>query len=273
MDRWPMSCPSLLELMRHESGDLEDVPAASLEVHLRSCDACRERLGELRHARTELLDPWPKVHARNAATVIATRLHVERRRHWLGWVRLTAVATGAAALTLTLLPRDRSPRPVAVAHAPARTFDEHADGVRTKGTFSVVMYCRRGEEIFVPNDQTVFQPGDRLRFAYTSSEPGYVAIFGVERDGNLFPYYPEGGLSPLPVAPGRHVLLPDSIELDAQAGEEKVVVIWSPTPWEEPSLRRAVRAAISSRHGDLRNLDKLPGLALSKQVGFSLPRR
>lgn len=268
-----MSCPSLLELMRRESGDLEDVPAALVEVHVRSCEACRSRLGELRNARTELLEPWPKVYARNAATEIAARLLAHRRRHWLGWLRLTAVATGAAALTLTLLSRDRTPAPVAVAHAPAEALGDPAGAVRTKGTFSVVMYCRRGDQIFVPNDQTVFQPGDRLRFAYTSSEPGYVAIFGVERDGNLFPYYPESSLSPLPVAAGRHVLLPDSIELDAQAGEEKVVVIWSPTPWEEPSLRRAVRAAISSRHGDLRNLDRLPGLALAKQVGFSLPRR
>jgi hypothetical protein len=259
-------CPPVIDLVRFEAGDLDELRAAAVNGHQRRCRPCAGRIRDLRQARSELFENAPAQRSRQAAADIASVMRPPPpsglRRLALPLLLVPAAGLAAA---LALLPV-REHTPVSAA-APAFG---HA---RPKGgTFAVRMTCSRGGRIIVPGPDTALAPGDRLRFAYTTAEPGYLAIFGVERDGDIFPYYPERDLRGLRVAPGAGVLLPDSIELDDNRGDERIFALWSPRPLDDAGLRAAVASALVAAAGDVRRLGNLPGSTASGQLSFLIRR-
>ena len=137
--------------------------------------------------------------------------------------------------------------------------------------FSIEMYCRRGSRVFVPGPTTVFAAGDQLRFAYTASQDGYIAIFSVEDSGRVFPYYPERDLGGMRVAAGSNVVLPDAVELDAHHGPERIFAMWSSEPLDPGTLLRTVNHTVAAAGHDVRKAARLPLDA--EQVSFLLLRR
>jgi hypothetical protein len=245
------SCPSALELARCEAGELGDLATAAIDHHRRGCARCGANFAEVRAARTELLGDAPDQRSRRAAAEILDLAGRPSRRRW--WLMLLPAAA-AAGLTL---------------YVGGRAGEEPGPGVRAKGTFALDLYCNRGERVFVPGPDTRFEAGDRLRFAYTASEPGYLAIFGVEQDGAVFPYYPGGDLGAMAVNAGTKVLLPDSIQLDDHHGDERIFALWSREPWSPGTVRRTVASALAAASHDLAKLSRLPGAA-GKQISFLL---
>jgi len=233
------ACPSRFEIARVEAAG-----GAGHEAHLAGCARCRLVRAEIGDARRELFGDDAAAAARAAARSLvaaaAARRRGARNRPW-AIVALGAAfpaALAAMALALWVAPARRSP-------------------VRAKGDLGVEVYCKRGAEVFPAQDGGDFLAGDRLRFAYTIGEAGYLVVFSVDDAGAVFPYYPARDLGGVPVAAGEKVLLPGSIELDAHRGWERAYVLWSRAPFDERALRAKVGDSLRTAGGDVRRATRL----------------
>lgn len=279
------ACLSWLEIVRaeggltetpangnDESGSESSVPSDAV-AHLASCERCAPIAAEMRDARVELLGNDPDRAVALAATRMMAVFQERRaaaRRRWLRWVPL-ALAPVAAGVLLLAARRDSSVASSSEA-APVVAVGESQAGVRSKGAFVIEAYCKRDEKIFRVTDGADFLAGDRLRFAYTTGVPGYLMIFGVDDHGEVFPYYLDGTLASVAVRPASRELLPDSVELDAHHGWERVFALWSPTPLEETPVRAAVAATLSRVGGDLRGAERIDLGGNVEQVSYLLRR-
>jgi Domain of unknown function (DUF4384) len=236
-----VSCPSRFELARATSSR---APASAggdtaLGAHLTWCGRCRRAVEELEASRRELLGDDEDGAARAAArtlTAAAAERRAGRNRRWA--FAFMPCALAAAAFALWVKPSHE---------------------VRAKGAFVIDLYCKRGDTVFPAQDGGDFLPGDRLRFATTTSDAGYVVVFGVDDRGGVFPYYPERSLAGVALPAGDKVLLPGSIELDAHRGWERTFALWSRAPFDERELRTQVSDLLRAAGGDLRRAARLPG--------------
>jgi len=126
-----------------------------------------------------------------------------------------------------------------------------------KGELLVEIFCKRGDSIFSAVDGGDFFEGDRLRFAYSKERPGYLLVFGMDDHGTVFPYYDEHALVGLRVEAGARVLLPDSVELDAHKGWERLFILWSETQFSDDAMRLAVSRTLSGVDNDVRRMTTL----------------
>lgn len=229
-----MSCPSRFELARRFGSRTQ----GELAVHLGWCGRCQRAVEELASSRRELFEDDEEkaaaIATRKLLAAVSLRRAERRRRFFFAFL---PAALAAACLAVWLRPS--------------------AEGVRAKGELAVELFCKRGEVVFPAKDGGDFFPGDRLRFAYTSSEAGYLVVFGVDDGGSVFPYYPQRNLAGLELPAGKKVLLPGSIELDAHRGWERTFALWSRTPLDEREIRARVNETLTAAGGDLRRAARL----------------
>jgi hypothetical protein len=246
-----MTCPSFFAIARDGTDGAGD-------THRASCARCRAAADQLDDARRELFGG----DEIGAARVAARRLMAaaEARRRTMRGARLRRWIIGALGAAL----------PAALAAAAFLLWVAPDRSVRAKGELAVDLYCRRGEAVFSAQDGGDFLAGDRLRFAYTTAQAGYLVVFGVDDSGAVFPYYPARDLRGVAVAAGEKVLLPGSIELDAHRGWERAYVVWSRAPFDERALRAKVNESLHAAGGDLRRAGRLPVDA--PQVSYLLRR-
>jgi hypothetical protein len=228
-------------------------------------------LAELVSARQELLGNDPEGQSLLAARAILARVAERRRKAW--WrVVLPLTLTPVAAVAMVLLVVSRgalSPAPSALEKV-LGTARHAAGAVRAKGALLVEAFCKRGDSVFPVKDGDDFLAGDRLRFAYTKDQPGFLLVFGVDDTGRLFPYYRDDALAGVNAPPGAEVMLPDSVELDDHHGWERVFALWTPVALGDDVVRTAVAEALVAAKGDIQQATRLPVEA--EQVSFLLRR-
>lgn len=110
-----------------------------------------------------------------------------------------------------------------------------------KGKPFVSYFVKRGERVVRGSSAEPLQPADRLRFAYTSASPQYLAIFSLDGDAHASVYYPMESLSAR-IEPGAEVLLPSAIELDDTVGDELIVAMFCDRPFATAPLRAALES-------------------------------
>lgn len=250
------TCPSRYQLAAFDAGDARTPALAS---HVGSCARCGGVLAELAESRRDLLGEDPTFASTQAARRIlaaADERRAARRSRWLPrWVGL-AVLPAAAALVLVLSTRQMVTPP--------------DSSNRTKGALVMEVFCKRGDSVFAVNEGADFFPGDRLRFAYTKDQPGFLTVFSVDDTGQISPYYRDAVLGSVQVGAGAKVMLPESVELDSHRGWERIFALWSPRPVDDDAIRRAVSGALASADGDVRRAGRLDIEA--EQVSYLLRR-
>jgi hypothetical protein len=254
-------CPSRFELAEREAtGRLGDLAA-----HTDGCDRCGATLRELADARRELLGGDAEAISARAAQRIAAEAADRRKRRWRLWlpVGFAPVAAALALVVTTGLHRS---------NAVDGDVTGAVVGARAKGSMSFEAYCKRGDKVFEVNEGADFFAGDRLRFAYSKGQSGYLMVFGVDDAGSVFPYYQDAILAGMSVSAGAHVMLPDSVELDEHKGWERIFAVWSPRPLAEADVRGAVGRAMAQASGDVRQASKLPLGSEVDQVSYLLRR-
>lgn len=236
-----LACPSRLALSHWEATS-EGERAAELGLHVQGCAECAAVIEDLTSARALLLGADPAEISRRAAeTILATARTRQRKRRWLQWLAPALLVPAAAALLMIAKPA-----------LLARSGDE------VKGGLIVETYCKRGNKVFVAQDGQDFLAGDRLRFAYTNGRTGYLLVFAVDDKGEVFPYYQEGTtLSGMYAEAGARVLLPESVQLDAHQGWERIFSLWSDTQLRDDVVRTAITAALSAAGNDIRRVTTL----------------
>jgi len=179
-----------------------DVTADVIE-HLSRCERCARHLAGLRVA--EELPAW--------AALAAAR---KTRPRLLVPVAAGALAAAAAGLLLSW-------GSAGLPSAFTRPSADH-EFATTRGTPTVGVFIKRGEQVSLWDGQQALEPGDRLRLKVIPE--GFQVI-------NVFARDPSGRLALLfgaRVSTERELLLPKAWEVDDSPGDEQLLVVLSNAP-------------------------------------------
>lgn len=231
-------CPSRLKLAQKLTGELAEAERRELEQHLRDCSRCCAALAQLSQQAEAYATALPQGLARLRAQLAQTR---PARLQGLGRRRQTVmgvVAAAAAAACALVVVYVRQDGPVERAERPQSRY------LAYRGSFTVQVVAKRGEQQFMVDEQTAVQAADALRFVVMTDTPGYIVVFSLDGRHHLTPFYPDSQAErdrqpyPLPRA-GRHVL-PGSVVLDDAPGPERLVVLFAPTRYDRLKAQQLV---------------------------------
>lgn len=207
--------PSQLALDRLR---LQEPGTEMIRAHVDSCAVCQARL----KAGDE------KDVAYNASVFVGKEAHaVAKRARQTPWpVRAAAGLAVAAGLALVVVPMLR----------------EGNDGERTKGnTPELMVYRHRQGRVEKVQEGEVLSAGDALRFEVSLPHEASVVVLGVDGAGTVTPYSPLTGVGATRGA-GKH-LLPETMQLDAVPGEERVLAFVCDKPVSVEQAKVAVASA------------------------------
>ncbi len=181
--------PSYLALDRLALGADASADEAC-RAHVLGCGLCR------RH-----------VEALAARPALPERLRaVPRPKRWLGGFSLALGALASLAV-FWVVARD-------------------ADDIRTKGSATVAVFVKRGEEVFMWDNRSPLRTGDRVQLSIEPASMRFVYV----RDGEGRPMYDgplENGVTTLPL----------SWRVEGAGEAERLVVVLSRLPLSEEALR------------------------------------
>lgn len=234
------ACVSDLELDEWFSGELDADAEANAAAHFATCVRCAARRSALQREREAFLAAAPSFDAH--ARLLAGEPHAPRparTRTWIG----AAVLAAAAAMLIALLPmRDRL-------------------ATRSKGGPHLGFFVKRGAQVSHGSSGEAVQPGDLVRFTYSSERERYLALFNLDaRRASV--YFPAGAMA-MPVRAGVDVALDFSVELDAELGAEHVYALFCARPFALEPLRAQLQAA---QHLDAPPDCEIDSIALVKEA-------
>jgi hypothetical protein len=177
--------------------ELSPEDRARVDAHFTSCERCRDKRTAYEAEHAAFLAQAPTLTKPIAPTAARVR--------WLP-KRVMAGAGVLAAAAAVLL---------ALRTAPG---SEPPGTTRLKGGPSVSFFIKHGERVTRGVSGATVEPGDALRFTYSSEKAVHLALLGW--DGRAASVYFPRGAHALLMEAGRDVALDFSIELDDQLGEE-----------------------------------------------------
>jgi hypothetical protein len=210
-------CPPSFELERMFAGEAIGLDVAA---HVDGCGRCTGQLEELQTGSAAFLLQRP------AAAFVAA---LEARRptrpllRW-SWAALAAPAM-AAILLLAVRPEPEPP------------------AVRLKGSpFAVHYNCPHQERSGLAADGQLLHPGDSLRFSYSATTNGYLAILGRDGAGQAMTFHPYGQREPARVEAGEGGWLAGSVVLDEAPGPERLTALFATEPFDLASAVARLQA-------------------------------
>jgi hypothetical protein len=109
---------------------------------------------------------------------------------------------------------------------------------RLKGGPSLGYFVKRTGHVWAGDPGTVLQPGDLLRFTYTTERDSYLAVLDQDARSTQV-YFPSGARAAF-VRSGVAAVLDFSVELDATPGEERVYALFCDTSVEIAPVRASL---------------------------------
>ncbi len=228
-------CASELALERH----LLDPRHSRIDLHLRSCPACRARLARMEREGEGF---HRYVHPRTIDRILAAQ--AARKPAWRRWATLLLPAGGlAAAATAALLLV--SPIP------PAGYTGE-------KGTpLAMRVWVGDADGAREVSDGGAVPLGSRLRFRVAAGRPCRLWLVSADAQGDVSRLYPAQGDAAV-VQGG--ATLPGGVALDDVAGPERLFAICSPDPVPLEKVEQAIRRAAPGGAEAIRRPVRLDGL-------------
>ena len=236
---------------------LEASAANAAKSHIDSCATCRTRWRELNEDKEKFQQfVFPRTLEKVASRVIAPSFF-DRLRIAGPWKVFGPMVGAAAAAAIAV--------GVFYADGPGtQTEDEVYVGIKgnkisqdvtLKGDARIAMdvvALRASEGQFPVKAGSVLRPGDKIQFQVNPGNAKYVMIGSRDGSGAFTVYYPFGGEKSAAIERGTHVL-PRSVELDAVAGSEKLVAVFSSEPVDAKALKQAVETnPVQPELGDAR---------------------
>jgi hypothetical protein len=187
--------PSFLALDKASLG----LGAADVESHLASCEACR------RYVDT-VSAPAPQADLEQLRLRIARAPSAPSRARWV-WLGAPLAAAAALAVLVGVRPQPSLPeRPLYIGE---------------KGFSSVWIYVRHGSTTALWDGKKPVVAGDRLRMKVDPGKFTRVEVYSTtDPDAPELLYRGD-------VRPGQSVSLPDAWEIDAEPGDERLLVVLS----------------------------------------------
>jgi|GEM_PF-684974 len=225
---------------------LDAAAANDAKAHLDDCDTCRTRWRELNEDKEKFQQfVFPRTLEKVTARVMAPSFF--DRLKLVGPWRVFGPLAGAAAAAAIAVGVVN----VASVDGPGtQTEDEVYIGVKgaknndvtLKGDARIAMEVvaqRQSEGQFPVKNGSVLRPGDKIMFVVNPGSAKYVLIGSRDGSGAFTVYHPFGGDKSVAIERGSHEL-PGAVELDAVAGTEKLVAVFSNEPVDAKALRQAV---------------------------------
>jgi len=171
----------------------------------------------------------------------------------LGWGWRLAAGAPRLVVVAVVPFLDQGPEREVTERVPGRSSGPDASGVQFKGPDEeLVVYLRlrrEGRPVRLA-DSPVLHPGDRIQFACSSKQGGYLAVYGFDQKG-VTRYLPAASNRGMRVIPGRELALEPAFTLDDTLGEERILGIICAHPFDSTPL-----------FGQLRSLRAPDGLQL-----------
>lgn len=205
-----------LDLEQYVVGELDSEQSAAVRQHCDTCKECSSYVAMLQEEREEFLVKHPFASfSRAHAPVVRLPWY---RGFSLGTLRPAIVAVGAVMLvTIAIVPvvnrGNRTPKDqVRFKGAPPLSFVYQRDGKTSPGVLS-------GK----------YREGDRIQVTCSPSHYPYVSLLSIDSRGTVSFYQPDtrSEFCTVPAEPGKPLLFPGSIELDATPGAELVIALFS----------------------------------------------
>jgi hypothetical protein len=214
----------------------------SARAHVAGCARCAERVREAEADAARFAAEAPR-WGEIAAAVEPERLPGvpellrARRRRFLGLVSAATVAAAAAVLLLAV----RGPAPPSAGPAPGVE-----PVTRTKGRPRprIGFFIKRGGAVWAGGPAETLRPGDAVRFTYTSDALRFLAIVGVDGNGQGHVLYPSAAKAARAPA-GRQVALPESVVVGDVRGRERILAVFCDRPVDVEPLQRAWLASLN----------------------------
>lgn len=221
-NRRPAECLSDLALDSLLSGEQSTTAATDMRSHLARCARCSARERDFLLQREHYLASTP---------ALASGFLVQRRPRRSPFV-YSALAAGALAAAFMLFMFRPAP---------------NVEQIREKGSAELGFYLKRGERVQRGRATDHVQPGDLVRFVYSSPRPRYLAVLSLDAAGHTSIYFPDAPLAS-PVRAGTDIPLPSSVMLDQTLGREQVFALFCEAPVSLAPLRAALdqNGALSS---------------------------
>jgi hypothetical protein len=229
-------CASELALESH----LLDPRRSRIDLHLRSCPACRARLARMER---EGEDFRRYVHPRTVDRIMTAQSG--RKPSWRPWLAVLLPTGGlAAAATAALL---------LVSPVPPSGYTGE------KGTpLAMQVWVGDADGAREVSDGGAVPVGSRLRFRIAAGRPCRLWLVSADARGDVSRLYPARGEAAV-VQGG--ATLPGGVALDDVTGPERLFAICSPDPvpleWVEEAIRRAAPGGADALRRPVR-LDGLP---------------
>lgn len=223
---------------------LDATAANAAKSHIDACDSCRTRWRELNEDKEKFQQfVFPRTLEKVTSRVMAPSL-LERLRIFGPWKVLGPLAGAAIAASLAVVV-------VNSAGPGTQTEDEVYIGIKGDARIAMEVIAQRPSEgQFRVKPGAVLRPGDKIRFKVTAGNAKYLLIGSRDGSGAFTVYHPFGGNKSSPLERGSHEL-PGAVELDAVAGSETLVAVFSDAPVEAAALKAAVEAnAAAPQLGD-----------------------
>ncbi len=215
-------CISDLVLDELAAGELAPESMARVQAHLTTCERCASRRNTFQREREAFLAAAPSFDAH--AVLVGRKL---QRRHWPAarawWL---GAALAACAVVALLGPQLQPP-------------------TRSKGGPHVDFFVKHAQRVERGTLGQSVQPGDLLRFTYSTDAPRYLAL--LDRDARGASTFYPASTQAVRVAQGANVALAFSVELDTSLGPERIYAVFC----SEAFVVEPLRAALA-------NTDSLP---------------
>ncbi len=241
---------------RHFLGEILGEEKLALNLHLESCQKCRDLMSTLENERRNYLIVHP---FREFAAKKLPAQSLGKRSRFSGWL---PISVGALACLMILpvlekrLEQSRGIAPGVVGEAlPKNAGSESAlGGVRSKGNPILEFYCKRDGVVHEGRVSEEFRAGDELQFVYTADSAAYVTLASIDAGGIVSLYRAAGEKIKvsLEAKPGNRQVLPFAVTLDASTGSELFVMVYSAKPLLSDSLESWLKLGYSRASASLK---------------------
>ena len=216
---------SRLDIEQYFTNELDQEKRKEIEIHVEDCKECKTHLTKLGFEKDLFLKYQPY-------SVFEKKLNKKQEREHapIGFQFRPAMVFTAMIITVTSF---------FVYKQLATVSPENSSENRIKGSPSISVIVKRGENIMRQEDIHGFLPGDNIQIVARPSSFHYITLFSIDEHGTetVYDLSPENAHVSSVVQHSDEQYLPFAIELDENLGRELYCVLFSQEPYLESTIK------------------------------------
>lgn len=197
-----------IELTSYVTGDISAEKRAKIEEHLDGCETCADTVKQMLDEQKMFNMEMP--YNGSVDETDTGILHFPKMK----------VISSIAALILFA---------VTIQFTLRENVSIEQQMIALKGAEQISFFVENDTGGVEERDSDIYYPGERIQVCYSTVATAYLSLFSMDSNGTLSRFFPTYGTLSTKVEPGISVPLPHSIRLDSYIGEEKFIMVFSPT--------------------------------------------